>query len=297
MRALDPDLQARLDGGATTLCRCWQIARTDGVTLGFTDHDRTVRFGGVDHAPETGLEASAFEASTGLSVDNHAVTGALTSTSITEEDLTLGRYNGAAVTTWLVDWQDPAVRTVLSAGRIGEITRGAQAFEAEIVGLSEDLNVPVGRAFTPGCSCRLGDDKCGVNLDSPANRADGMVTVLDQPQRFEVSGLEGIGSGFFAAGALVWTSGANDGVGSHVNLHQRGAGIVTIELWRSPPLAIRTGDRFRVTAGCDKTARTCRVKFDNILNFRGFPHIPGDDVANSYPNTVGAHDGRSLFRR
>jgi len=51
-----------------------------------------------------------------------------------------------------------------------------------------------------------------------------------------------------------------------------------------------------VTAGCDKGAATCREKFDNILNFGGFPHMPGEDWATGYPNTGGGHDGGSLFR-
>ncbi len=36
-------------------------------------------------------------------------------------------------------------------------------------------------------------------------------------------------------------------------------------------------DLLRLEAGCDKRAVTCRYKFDNFVNFQGFPHIPGDD--------------------
>jgi len=52
--------------------------------------------------------------------------------------------------------------------------------------------------------------------------------------------------------------------------------------------------RFRVVAGCDKTAETCRAKFSNFLNFRGFPHIPGDDWVTAYPKNGAVHDGSSL---
>jgi hypothetical protein len=30
----------------------------------------------------------------------------------------------------------------------------------------------------------------------------------------------------------------------------------------------------RLEAGCDKRAETCRLKFGNFLNFRGFPAFP-----------------------
>jgi uncharacterized phage protein (TIGR02218 family) len=56
-----------------------------------------------------------------------------------------------------------------------------------------------------------------------------------------------------------------------------------VELWQSLGAPVVTGDRFRVIAGCNKTAAACRSKFSNFLNFRGFPHIPGEDWLASYP--------------
>jgi uncharacterized phage protein (TIGR02218 family) len=47
-------------------------------------------------------------------------------------------------------------------------------------------------------------------------------------------------------------------------------------------------------AGCDKRAETCRAKFGNFLNFRGFPHIPGEDWVTAYPKDGVIHDGTSL---
>ena len=56
------------------------------------------------------------------------------------------------------------------------------------------------------------------------------------------------------------------------------------------------GDMIAVSAGCDKAPETCRDRFNNIANFRGFPHMPGNDVLLSYPNSRGlAMDGGSLF--
>ena len=58
MKTLDPALQAHLDEGTTTLAWCWRIARADGASFGFTDHDRTLSFDGTDFEPESGLTAS-----------------------------------------------------------------------------------------------------------------------------------------------------------------------------------------------------------------------------------------------
>jgi uncharacterized phage protein (TIGR02218 family) len=57
-----------------------------------------------------------------------------------------------------------------------------------------------------------------------------------------------------------------------------------------------TGHAFQVTAGCDKLFATCRGKFANQLNFRGFPHIPGNDYVMRYPKSEDPKlDGSSLF--
>jgi uncharacterized phage protein (TIGR02218 family) len=46
---------------------------------------------------------------------------------------------------------------------------------------------------------------------------------------------------------------------------------------------IQAGDTFAITAGCDKRFATCVEKFANADNFRGFPHMPGNDFITGYP--------------
>ncbi len=69
MKTLAPALQAHLDEGTTTLAWCWRIARADGVSFGFTDHDRTLSFDGTDFEPESGLTASEVRSGSDLSVE------------------------------------------------------------------------------------------------------------------------------------------------------------------------------------------------------------------------------------
>lgn len=296
MRVLPEALQAALDSGASRLARCWTLTRRDGVVMGFTDHDRDVTFEGIVFEAESGLAQGAADAATGLAADTHDVTGALSSDRITDIDVAKGLYDGAEVAHYLVDWTDPETHALLSRGHIGEIRRSGQAFEAEITGLADRLNQPVGRAYVHSCECRLGELKCGIDLDNPNFKGTGTLADVTSPGAFLVSGLGGFANSWFIGGNVRWISGANAGLEGHVKSHVTGADVTAIELWLAPPVAAQPGDTFEVTAGCDKTAATCREKFDNILNFRGFPHMPGDDVAASYPNSGGAHNGRSLFR-
>jgi uncharacterized phage protein (TIGR02218 family) len=62
-----------------------------------------------------------------------------------------------------------------------------------------------------------------------------------------------------------------------VKRHTLAGATATIELWQPMALDILADDTFTVTAGCDKRFATCRAKFANAVNFRGFPHMPGPD--------------------
>ncbi|MGD7473436.1 DUF2163 domain-containing protein, partial [Ralstonia pseudosolanacearum] len=150
-------LSAHLATGATQLCHCWAVTRSDGVTLGFTDHDLALAFDGIRFAPETGLSARALASTTGLSVNNTDAVGALSSDAINEADITAGRYDGAQVRVWLVRWDDVTQRDLRFAGTLGEITRAAGGFQAELRGLTEGLNQPQGLSYLTQCSAVLGD--------------------------------------------------------------------------------------------------------------------------------------------
>jgi uncharacterized phage protein (TIGR02218 family) len=76
--------------------------------------------------------------------------------------------------------------------------------------------------------------------------------------------------------------------------HVRDADGDHLELWQPMVAAIAAGDAFTVSAGCDKRFSTCRDRFENIVNFRGFPQMPGNDFALSYPTAGGGHEGGSL---
>ena len=52
------------------------------------------------------------------------------------------------------------------------------------------------------------------------------------------------------------------------------------------PNAIAVGDTFKAIAGCDKTFSTCYTNFNNALNFRGEPYVPGMDKLLSTSSTT-----------
>lgn len=291
MRHIPEDLQSRLQSGVTTLCHVWRIVRRDGAAFAFTDHDRRLAFDDLTAEPMTGVSPGAVEKSLGLGVDTASLSGALNSEAITEGDLSRGLWDGARVDLFRVDWSDVSLRVHLFAGRIGEVRRGVSAFEAELRGLQAGLNVPVGRVFSRFCDADLGDARCGKDVTGAAFRGEGVVTEVLGPAAFRADGLEAYVEGWFTRGKLVWAGGGE----SEVAAHRLQAGDAVIELLEAPGDVLETGAAFAVTAGCDKRLETCRVKFANTLNFRGFPHMPGNDAVQARPVSGERMDGSSRF--
>ncbi len=298
MRAVPEGLAARLAGETTTLAHCWRLARADGVVLGFTDHDRDIAFGGVIYAAATGLEAAERTAELGFAVGGGEAAGVLTSAAITGDDIMAGRYDGARVEIWLVDWREPEHRLLLDVGGIGEVSRSDHAFTAELRSVMHRLDETRGGVYRAACAADLGDARCGVDLDRPGMRAAATVAAQgDSRSSFRCEGLAGHAGGWFTHGRLVWTSGANAGAVFTVKQHHAVAGVVTLMLWGETVQPVVVGDAFAVTAGCDRSLESCRDRFANVVNFRGFPHIPGNDFAIGRGGLgQGAMDGGSMFR-
>ena len=288
-------LYAHLATGATTVCRAWAVVRRDGTVYGFTDHDRDLAFEGVAFLASTGLTARALQQSTGLSVDNTEALGALSDASVSEADLLAGRFDGAEVRAWLVNWASVEDRVLQFHGTFGEVSRAGGAFQAELRGLTESLNQPQGKAYQRSCSAILGDAACGFDLTQPGYFTERAVEDVIDRRIFRFASFAGFDDRWFERGRLVGVTGASRGlVGLVKNDRIVGAGR-EVELWQSIGSELVAGDVIRIEAGCDKRAATCRVKFGNFLNYRGFPHIPGEDWLTSYPVSSRANLGRSLF--
>src|SRR5581483_4205335 len=213
VRSIPAALQSKLDAGITTLCRCWLVARNDGVTQGFTDHDEDIVLGGVICRADSGLTGSEVTQKLGLAVDSSELSGALASDTLNEADLAAVCYDAAAVEVWLVDWSEPPLRVLLAKGTLGEVRRDGRAFTAEVRGLSDRLAQETGRLYTATCSADLGDARCKVDLGDAALRGSGAVSSLAGTSTFTASGLDAFADGWFTAGKLTFTGGANAGLG------------------------------------------------------------------------------------
>lgn len=289
-------LFAHIKTGATTTCQAWKVTRRDGLVLGFTDHDQDLSFEGIAFAASSGMTPGVLQQSSGLAVDNTEVMGALSDTAISEDDLRAGRYDGAELTSWVVNWQDVTERVVNFRGTFGEVQFSGKEYRVELRGLTEPLNYHKGRVYQSACSEILGDQNCKVAVEDAAWTVTTTIEALGREGTYLVPPLTQFAAGFFNWGRAEIMSGSAIGQVTSIRQDKESEGYRSIDLMVNFPLPPAVGDQIKITAGCDKSAKTCRAKFNNFLNFRGFPHIPGADWLSAYPVSSQQKDGGSRYK-
>ena len=288
-------LHTHLSSGVTTVARCWEVRRKDDRRFGFTDHDLDLSFDGLTFRADTGMSAAALQQGTGLSVDNSEAIGALSDASVTETDIAAGRFDGAAVTAWLVNWADVTARKVLFRGSLGEITRSGGGFSAELRGLTEMLNRPGGRVFQKPCSAVLGDQACRLDLDAPGMSTEATVLDVSDIGRVTLAMSNTFEAGWFQRGRMDVLDG--DGAGLWAVLKRDvlfDDGTRAVDLWEPLRVPLTAGNRVRLVVGCDKRVETGRAKFNNLLNYQGFPDIPQEEWVMVHPTMTRNRNGGSL---
>lgn len=271
MQSLPPTVLAE---ELTHLALCWRLVRRDGVALGFTSHDQPLLVDGLRHEYRPGMSASAVVLGDGVTADDMEVAGALSAGALTAADLLAGRWDGAALQLYLVDWRDPnGGRQSLAQGTLGDAAVGTGAdagFLAELIGPGAALAASVVETCSPECRAELGDARCRVNL---RGRQRLVSVAAAAPNRVQ---LAGIVAADHVEGELAVIDGPQAGLVRRLLAEQAGW------LLFDEPLVLMPGTRVRLSEGCDKRFATCRDRFENARNFRGEPHVPGGDLLTRY---------------
>ncbi|MGB7431460.1 MAG: DUF2163 domain-containing protein [Ahrensia sp.] len=291
MRPFSDAMTRHLNGPATTLCSCWIITRTDGLKLGFTDHDRALTVSGITCEPETGLTASTAEYSAGLSTDSWSADGILSSDAITDTDLRAGLFDRAIIEQWLVNWRDTSQAQRLTRAVMGEVTIADNRYTIELRSITALLERDQTRFFGGECDAEFGDHRCGVSTQN-YTRAATVLTVGDNNRvRLQIDNT--IDASLFQNGHLRLTNGTFARLLQVSSL--AGGTRLDIVLDRSLTSLVE-GMQISVIQGCDKQFSTCRTRFGNAPNFRGFPHIPGGENTLNYADEEGQYNGEPLVR-
>jgi len=273
MKLISVGLKNHIKHEVTSLCSCWKITRSDGVMLRFTDLDRDLSVAGETYKSTDSYDRGILKSSNNIDTDEMKITGVLSLDGFGEGDLRAGVYDHAELIFFLVNWMDPGAGVIpLRRGKIGEVTWKDGAFTAEFRGLSDALRREVGDLYTPECRARFCDPDCGLN--KAEFEITDVIAAVSNPQIIILTSFAD-GSARLDSGLVVFTSGAN--AGRAVEIESWDAGSREIRLFLPLPHLPAVGDTVTIYPGCDKRFQTCRDVYENQINFRGFPHIPGTD--------------------
>lgn len=259
----------------------WRLDRRDGITIGFTSHDRDIEIGGVIYRASPGMEPTSIIQTEGLEAGGLDVKGALSSGAIREDDLRAGRWNRARVEIFLFDWEVPSGnRHILASGELGNVSYSGDAFDAELLGVAERLGRPVVPATSPSCRAVFCDADCSLSArrfqhNCVATGSDGKNIALQEWAAFDPVALK--------YGKLRFLSGPNTGLTYNIADGFISADIEYVQLTQNIAFSVNDPARILITEGCDKTLSTCSGRFGNAINFRGEAFLPGNDLLTRYP--------------
>jgi uncharacterized phage protein (TIGR02218 family) len=250
----------------------------NGTQLAYTNSQITFTFGGVQYlGNDVLINGLKYKASIGLEVDSQQVSVAAVSTNVVGSSpflqaLRNGAFDGAEVTRYRVFWSDVVGGTlvdgvILFKGRFSTVDKVGRT-EAEFTVKSDlvllDIDMPR-NLYQATCLHTLYDSGC--TLSQAAFGTNGTVGASSSASTINWSGA----TLNFQQGTIAFTSGVDDGVTADVNSAVAGTSITLGYPLQSVPAP---GDAFTVYYGCDHTPATCESKFNNLVNFRGFPYVP-----------------------
>lgn len=258
-----------------TVAVWWRIERCDGVTLGFTSHDRDLVFAGLRHKTAPGMVPSAVRRTATFEADSAEVTGALSHDAIGESDLSAGRFDGARVSMGLVDWETFETEPLFT-GTIGSVGREGGQFSAELQSIKQMLTRQVVPRTSPTCRAEF----CGKGCTLSAAQFRHEATIAEVSSDGQWVRFAGLGNTErFGFGWQRPVDGPDAGI--VIRIHAVEDGWLVLER----PMSSEAGAGIRVMLqeGCDHTLATCSSRFGNAVNFQGEPFLPGNDLLTRYP--------------
>lgn len=285
MRTLTAALTAHLAERAHTRCSMLLLDFRDGTSLGITDHNHDIVYDAGDgdetYRSRTGILTSDVSMSASLDTDNYEIRGPI-GADVTEAEVIGGRYDRARARLFQINWKAPGDgRVPLLAGNVASSRVEGGRFVFEIRSDMDRFNQVVGRVLTNNCDADFGDARCGA---TPTVESETVVSVVSS-MLFTVTNGGARADDFFNLGKATPTSGLNAGQLpiEIVNWEDNGGGTATVELFTPFVYTPAVGDGFDIQNGCSKarksddvTVPTC-LTHNNVVNFRGFPEIPGSD--------------------
>ena len=272
MKHLSAETLQKLNSGNFEFVKCFIITLKDSSKLYFTENSEDLIIDNNIYKSSLGVEENKIETYNNITESKQEIMGFLNNSEIDENDIILGKFNGAVVETFLIDKNDLSGEKIcLNKGFFSNITLVDGKFFVEIVGISSILNKPVCETYSPLCRCCFCDKRCGLDKNNYCFSAS--ITSINSDISFYSAELLDFEDNYFKYGIITFTTGLN--INTSIVVKDFISSTVILE--HKPQHSLTVGDTFKIICGCDKTLKTCYNKFHNSINFRGEPNIPREE--------------------
>ena len=255
-----------------TVATFWRVFRRDGVTVGFTAHDRDLAFGGIRHQAAPGMIPAAIRLSGDFTEDEAEMRGALSHAAIREDDLAAGLYDEAAIEFGVVDWMS-LEHHCLYNGTLGAVEIEQGEFTCELASAKRLLQADIVPRTSPTCRAEFCGPGCGLTAQVFSSRRE--LQAVDHAGNRVLVGDVGAGDAqLYLDGQIRFLDGAQTGIAFTIMVAEEG----WLTLDRPLASSIIAGLPLELRQGCDHTIASCAERFGNAINFRGEPFLPGNDL-------------------
>jgi uncharacterized phage protein (TIGR02218 family) len=278
-RTILPTLKTTLESSRLPLAVCFRIERRDGTIFRFTSTNVRLTIDAEVYEPLDSVNPTALESKVGSGVDNLEIIGLVSSDRITERDLRAGLFDGAEVEQFIVNFLDLSEgKMILGKFTLGNVQISDGQFVAELRSLTQKLTQQTTGLISPTCRAKvLGDSECQADLTGLTDA--GAVSVVTDRITFRITGAPVLArvAGWYDYGVMRMTSGENAGIEREIKRHTEPGAYALILIQEAFPFPVLATQTVELLVGCDRTFAQCVAKFDNAVNFRGEPHVPGID--------------------
>lgn len=280
MKAIPAALLTELQSTSPRIAVLVSVQSTAGQIVRYTDHDVPLTIGADEYFPGLTIATQTSKSSASPATQSQQLL--LDDFFLTKADATDGAFDGALVEISIVSWADIAAGTLLLVkGTTGKLDIGDTHVDTEIRSLSDRLRQNIIRTYNTACDVDvLGDARCKVNLAPFTVSGTVSAVVGSNNDQFDSTELAAQPDNWFQFGQFTWTSGNNATVApfNQTKTHTQEGSAGRITLAFPAPRPIQVGDNFTSIAGCDRKFPTCRDKFNNAPNNRGYPYVPGQNA-------------------
>ena len=273
MKNISNELKNSLNDDTLNLVRCWKITLKNNKILCFTTCNENIEYDTLVYNSISANDLNELKTNIDIEEDSGEISNLIVSDIIENNDILSGLYDGADVELFLLD-KITNEKIILLNGIISSIEYKDNIFNAKVKGLKSKLNKVIGDVYTPLCRCQFCDKKCGLNKNNFTFNGEISSIVNNTEFQTNSSNIVNKAEGYFENGVIEFISGKNNGFKTEIKQFKNNSIILSMEL----PYELKSGDQFKITAGCDKEFSTCCNIFNNAINFRGEPHLPGIDV-------------------